>query len=210
MRRLGEDRPSLRRAVRAATALGLLAAGAGPLSAQWRVGLGLAKEITSGFSRSVSGEERAFVPFRPLVFSLRAETPGGRLRGSLDLRYARPDLAVTGEALTLVAREDITEVLGLRPAVSVQVARAAEHVAIRGVAGPLVELWALEGEDARWRLSGEAGLGVEIGLGGRLTGVLEGSGTLTPSSPFEAELTEELERRAGWRWGLRGVVLYRP
>lgn len=181
-----------------------------PLEAQWRVGVGLGKEHAYGFSRQINtDDDRSFVPYRPLVWALRVETPGARLRAVVDLRYATPDLALIGRDLTIVAHEGITTLVGLRPAAAFDLARLSEHVVVRAEAGPLFEIWSFEDEDARTRVSAEGGLGVALDLGGRLGALVTGTGSVMPSSPFKGMLTEDLEPRAGWRWGIRGLVMYR-
>lgn len=184
--------------------------GATPAVAQWRIGLGMARESAHGFARGTGSEEdQSFIPHQRFTWTARVESPGDRIRGALDLRYAEPDIALTGPDLTVIVHENLTTVVGVRPSAVIQLARPASHVTIRGEAGPLLELWSFEGQDARWRLSAELGLSLMVGLGGRMSGVLTGSGSVMPSSPFEKELPEDYERRAGWRWGIRGLVMYR-
>lgn len=188
----------------------MLILGVAPLEAQWRVGAGLGKEDARGFTRGVGANaDQSLLPYRPMIWALRVETPGVRLRAAVELRYATPDLALRGPDLTVVAHEGITTVVGLRPAAAFDVARLSEHVVIRAEVGPLFEIWSFEDEDARTRVSAEGGLGLAVELGGRMAALVTGTGSVMPSSPFKGTLMEDLEPCAGWRWGLRGMVMYR-
>jgi hypothetical protein len=51
---------------------------------------------------------------------------------------------------------------------------------------------------------------LEIGLGGRLTGLVEARLGYTPHSPLAGSPPEELEARAVRRRGVRGALLLRP
>ena len=181
-----------------------------PAAAQWRIGLGAAWERAAGFSRGqTEGETVRFVPYRPRTWAGRVDWFRQRLGGSLEIRWAEPDLGLEGQSGAVVLANSGTSVLGVRPAVALRLARLTEHVTLAAEAGPILELWSFTDED-RQRISGEAGLYLDVGLGGRLSGLVGASGAVTPSSPFAGALPDGYRPRAGWRWGLRATVLYRP
>lgn len=190
--------------------LGLLLVAGAPAAAQWRVGFGLARERSAGFSAGVNeGEQVRFAPHLPLTWAPRVDRFGKRLGASFELRLAEPDLALEGPSVTIVPHGFTTTVFGLRPALALRLANLSRHVAVWTEAGPTLEIWSFSGEDPRGRVSGELDLYLDVGLGGRLSGMVGMSGAVTPSSPFEDDLPDGYSPRTGWRWGVRGALLYR-
>ena len=178
--------------------------------AQWVVGLEAGTEAFTGVSRTTgTGPERALRPYRPAWGGLRAESPGSRLRFGASLLYASPDLALEAVDLAVVDRDDITTVLGFHPGVMIRVAELRDGVALRAEGGLILEHWGFRDQAGRIRAGGEIGLSLEVGLGGRFSGVLGGYAGLS-ASPFRGEeLPQGFEPRSAWRQALRGSLRIR-
>lgn len=179
-----------------------------PLPAQWYLGLEVGTERFSGVAREIESQPaRSFLPYRPTVWALRLESPDARVRLGVGLRYSGPDLALSADDLTIVSHESVVDVVGLLPQAIIRLARLTPGVSLRAEAGPLVERWKIEDGETRYRVGGVLGTSLEVALGGRFRGTVGGWVGVTPRSPLDGSLPEELELRAAWRRGLRGAVL---
>ena len=188
----------------------LCASVAVPAQGQWLVGLEAGTEAFAGVSRTVAaGPDRSFRPYRPAWVGLRAESPGSRLRFGASLLYASPDLALEAADLAVVDRDDLTTVLGFHPGVMIRVADLREGVALRGEAGLILEHWGFRDQGGRLRAGGEIGLSLEVGLGGRCSGVLGGFLGVSASPFRHEELPQGFEPRSAWRQALRGSLRIR-
>jgi hypothetical protein len=185
----------------------LLSASVPPASAvgQWKVGLEVGAERFSGTGRITSDRSVRFLPYRPFWWGGTVESPGAGLRWALGVSLSRPDLALESQELTVVGHERLTTVVSMAPIAVIRIARLTDGASLRGEAGPLVEHWAFDG-DGRWRLGARIGVGLDVTLRGRVSGVIAGHLAVTPASPLEGTGLEGLEPEAAWRRGLRGSL----
>ena len=178
-----------------------------PLTAQWQVGVEGALESVSGVSRSAQPGGAAFGIHHPAWIGLRIESPGGRVRWSAGVAHAAPSLALDAPEVTVIEHAGVTTVTALRAGVVVRLARMGPEAVLRGEAGPVLEWWHFSEAGVRHRASGEVGLSLAIGLGGRFSGTVSGFLGMTPVSPLEApDLPDGIEPRSAWRQALRGSV----
>lgn len=181
-----------------------------PLWGQVRVGIEHGREVLSGVSRSrpeADGVAAGFRPYRPTWWGLRLEGGWAGVRPVLILRRSVPDLALEGEALTLIQHGPMTTVTGLGVEAIVPLSGAPGGVMWQATVGGLLERWVFRGVPARWRLGPVAGAALVLPVAGRLDLSLGGSVGMLPVSPFEAvDLPEGLEPQRAWRTALRASV----
>ena len=178
--------------------------------AQWRVGAGLAQEVFHGVS--AGHEEGVASVFRPAptrVWSVRAETPGMRIRWSMEVRYARPLVSYESGEIEITLQEHLTTVTGIYPGAIYRLFRLTGDAALELEGGPLLEFWSARGEDRITALGGVAGLALQVGLGGRVAGRLGASVGYSPTAVIDVTSIEGWESRATWRRGLSGSLLIR-
>jgi hypothetical protein len=181
-----------------------------PSWAQWRLGLGVGRDVYSGVSQGTFEDGGAsFKPYHPLVWAFRAELPRSQPRLSIDLRYSTPDIALVGAEITLIPHGSFLEMLAVAPTAGWTLFDLSPGVTIEGEAGPVIERWRVEDVDDRTLLGVGGGLALRIELGGRLAARLSARLGITPTSPLSGALIEGYATRAAWRRGLEGSVLLR-
>lgn len=179
-------------------------------SAQWRVGAGLAEEVFQGVSAGhEEGVPSVFRPAPTRVISVRAETPGARLRWSLEVRYARPLVTYESGEIEIRLRERLTTVTGFAPGASYQLFRLTDDAALNLEGGPTLEFWSSRGEERITALGGVAGVALRVDLGGRVTGRVGTSVGYSPTAVIDVTSIEGWESRPTWRRGLSGSLLIR-
>jgi hypothetical protein len=149
----------------------------------------------------------SFRPFRPLLVALRPEWTFGRVRTALGIVYGAPDIAEDGDPLALVLH-NTGKLLEVSPEVSYRLARLLRGVAFRVHAGPLIDIWKLEGEDGvRTRAGGLVALSTEFPVTAKVHGVIRLSAALTSGLFEKSDLPPEFKlegmRRVGMGLGLR-------
>lgn len=156
---------------------------------------------------SVGNVGESFRPYRPLLMGLRPEWNFGRVRIGLGMAYGAPDIAEDGEPLALVLH-NTGKLLEMTPEFSYRLVRLPRGLAFRLHAGPLIDIWKLEGEDGvRTRAGGLVALSTEFPVTARLHGVIRLSAALTSGLFERSDLPPEFKlegmRRAGIGLGLR-------
>ena len=177
-----------------------------PAVAQW----GLSGEIGvarfGGTSRDTS--EARVAPYRPTTFAMRLDRALGSTRVELAVQYAKTGFAGERDNIAIV-QYDVGSFWELAPDASVRLARFGAGVDARLEAGPVVDLWKVEG-DTRTRVGGRAAAALEWPIARAFTGSLRVSGALTGSVFDAAEVPDGVERVAtrrvavaiGLRYGL--------
>lgn len=178
-----------------------------PAQGQWTVGAELGSDRFWGGSEETTAEQRSFRPYRPTTFGLGVSRRAGKLGAGLWLQYSSASLALEGKD-AVVAAKGIFEVYGAAAHLIYRLARvAANELTLQ--AGPLLEVWSVEGEEYQTRLGLQAGLSLKVPLGARLTGSLTGAAALTASPFTKTQLDQGFERRPLWRRRLAGGLEFR-
>lgn len=175
-------------------------------AAQWRLALLHGTATVSGYSRDESSPEQlAFLPDRPASDIIALGLDRGRSRLSVEVRRTSADLALRGQGTAIVTRGALHAwSLGLEGAR--RLAGASGRATLHGGLGLMVERWDfdVDANGARWRVAGRAALEVGMPITRRLSGVVRGEVTASPSVFSTDELPEGYVRKMGWR---RGVVM---
>ena len=149
----------------------------------------------------------SFRPYRPLLAALRPEWDFGRVRIGFGMAYGTPDIAEDGQPLALVLH-NTGKVLEMAPEFSYRLVRLPRGLAFRLHAGPLIDIWKLEGEDGvRTRGGGLVAVSAEFPVTAKLHGIVRVSGAITSGLFERSDLPPEFKlegmRRAGIGLGLR-------
>jgi len=121
---------------------------------------------------------------------------------------ANPDVIAENSSAGAIVK-DALDLFEIAPEAAVLVGRTPSGVAVRFHAGPLIDVWAPQGEDARTRVGGHAALSLEWPLTARLAGSVRGGVALTSSLFNEGELPGGFELRAMWRRSVSLGLRYR-
>lgn len=188
--------------------VGLLLALPGAGMAQWRVGAGLTQEVFQGVSAGhEEGVPSTFRPAPTRTWSIRAETPGTRLRWSIEVRHGRPLVTYESGEIEITLQEHLTSVTGFMPGVIYRLIQLTGDATLDLEGGPLLEFWSSRGEDGITALGGFAGLALQVDLGGRVGGRLGASVGYSPTAVIDVTSIEGWETRPTWRRGLSGSLL---
>jgi hypothetical protein len=142
------------------------------------------------------------------MWELGIDHPGGSWGVGLRFRYAPSSLALEGDEAVVVVK-DALSVYSIDPELSLRLSALGSGSILRLFGGPVLDIWRLPDLGSRIRLGAGVAVGLEVPLGGRVSGVARIGGGVTPS-PFDAEdLDEGLERRALWRREASAVLRYR-
>jgi hypothetical protein len=180
----------------------LVAAPAGA-AGQWGLGLEVGLARFAGTSRDTSGTtvNGSFRPYVPWLFGLGIERRVQRVTVGLRLSFANAAVALATDGPTLV--EPAAMLHGqIAPEVGGTLARSSTGATLAVRAGPIVEFWTLDGEDARWRTGGQVGLVLECPLVRRVAARVTVRAGVTPSVLTAEELPPEFVRRTSWRTGV--------
>src|SRR5258706_1582431 len=193
------------RTILAGLALG--AAAILPLAAQerpparahrWAVGLVIGTSTFSGATRArgPEGEPLSYRPYRPAITGLSITRGGGGLRLGVSGQFGRPGLAFRGaqgsgggaaDAGLLVIGESVYHLWTFAARASARLVRLDGAASLRPSLGLVLERWSAPDSPGRVIAGGEAGLGLEVPLKGRLAPELGGAGGHTPRSPVRRE-----------------------
>lgn len=177
-----------------------------PAAAQWRLALLHGTAAVSGYSRDESSPEQlAFLPDRPTSDIIALGRDLGRSRLSVEVRRTSADLTLRGQGTAIVTRSAL-HAWGLGLEGSRRLAGAPGRPTLHGGLGLTMERWDfdVDANGARWRVAGRAALEVGMPITRRLSGVVRGEVTASPSVFSTDELPEGYVRKMGWR---RGVVM---
>lgn len=178
-----------------------------PASGQWSVGLEVGADRYWGSSVDVGGEHQSFRPYRPTSLGVGLEKRGGRLGVALHLHYSGASLALEAPDV-LVAAKGIFTVFHASPELIYRVATFVGTNQLRLHAGPVFEVWGIDGADTQVRVGGQAGLSLRLPLGGRFAGLVLANVALTGSPLPSDEIVEGFERRALWRRSVGGALQF--
>ena len=193
---------------RALLALGLAIALPSGLMAQWSVAFEATASYYGGASRDTAADPISVRPHHPTSFGLRLERCFGQLGVGVSAALAAPDVIAENSSAGAIVK-DALDLFEIAPEAAVLVGRTPSGVAVRFHAGPLIDVWAPQGEDARTRVGGHAALSLEWPLTARLAGSVRGGVALTSSLFNEGELPGGFELRAMWRRSVSLGLRYR-
>jgi hypothetical protein len=176
--------------------------------AQWSIGVEVGSDRFWGSSIETADPHRSFRPYRPTSLGLALERRGGRLAVALRLRYAGASLALEGQDAAVVVK-GIFSHYAAAPELVYRIATIGAANELRLHAGPVFELWTVEGEDSQFRAGGQVAVSLRIPFGGRFAGSLTAGGAVTGSPLSEGQLLEGYERRALWRRSVAAGLEYR-
>src|ERR1041385_2501810 len=155
-----------------------LALGPRNSAAQWGGSAEIGAAWFTGTSRDSTGATVG--PYRPTTFAVRLDRGAGPVRLALGVLYAEPGLAGEQGNLTFV-QHGVVSLVELSPEVALRLARFGAGVEARVEAGPVFDLWDLDGE-GRNRVGARGGVALEWPLARALTGSLRvaraGAGSL--------------------------------
>jgi hypothetical protein len=180
------------------------------LTGQWSVALEATASYYSGASRDTGADPISIRPHHPTSLGLRLDRRVGRLDVGVGAALAGPDVIAENSGVGAIIKNAL-DLFEIAPEAALLVGQtpARERVALRVHAGPLIDIWAPQGEDARTRLGGHAGLSLEWPLGARFAGSVRAAAALTPSLFRDGELPAGFERRALWRRSVSLGLRYR-
>jgi hypothetical protein len=180
-----------------------------PAQAQWTVSAGLRAARFSGGAEEVA-TTRSLRPYRPTQFEIGVGRRQGRVGVGLRVSYASSSLALEGSD-GLAAFKDALSYYAFQPELTVQVARLGPEGRLHLYGAPLIEVWKLADAGSRTRGGLTFGAGLEMGFGGRWSGLLRAGGAVTPRSPFTRnDLDPAFEPRTLWRREVSGALQFRP
>jgi len=189
-------------------ALGLCLTSPPPLAAQWSLALETAFSHYGGGSRDTAADPTAIRPHDATLVGLRLDRRFGRLGIGVAAALAGPDVIAENSSAGAIVKGALG-LFEIAPEAAVLVGRTQSGVAVRFHAGPLIDVWAPEGEDARTRVGGHAGLSLEWPFSARFAGSVRAGVALTGSLFNEAELPGGFELRGLWRRSVSLGVRYR-
>jgi hypothetical protein len=175
---------------------------------QWAIGLEVGSDRFWGSSIETADPHRSFRPYRPTTLGVGLERRGARLGAALRLRYAGVSLALEGQDAAVVVK-GIFSHYAAAPELVYRIATIGLANELRIHAGPVFELWSVEGEDSQLRAGGQAAVSLRIPLGGRFAGSLTAGGAVTGSPLSEGQLLDGYERRSLWRRSVAAGLEYR-
>src|SRR6266545_3915293 len=211
------------RTILAGLALG--AAAILPLAAQerpparehrWAVGLVIGTTSFSGATEATGseGERLTYSPYRPAITGFTITRGGSGLRLGVSGQFGRPGLAFRGaqgsdggapDAGLLVIGESVYHLWTFAARASARLVRLDGAASLRPSLGLLLEHWSAPDSRGRIIAGGEAGLGLEVPLKGRLAAELGGAVGYTPRSPFRREdVPEGFRLTSTWRRSITG------
>ena len=145
---------------RALLALGLAIALPSGLMAQWSVAFEATASYYGGASRDTAADPISVRPHHPTSFGLRLERCFGQLGVGVSAALAGPDVIAENNSAGAIVK-DALDLFEIAPEAAVLVGRTPSGVAVRFHAGPLIDVWAPQGEDVRTRVGGHAALSLE-------------------------------------------------
>jgi hypothetical protein len=169
---------------------------------QWAIGLEVGSDRFWGSSIETADPHRSFRPYRPTTLGVGLERRGERLGAALHLRYAGASLALEGEDAAVVVK-GVFNRYQASPELVYRIVTLGSANELRLHAGPVFELWTVEGEDSQLRAGIQGAVSLRIPFGSRFAGSLTGGAAITASQFSDQQLIDGYERRALWR---RSVV----
>lgn len=174
---------------------------------QWAIGFEVGSDRFWGSSIESAEPHRSFRPYRPTTVGMGLERQGERLGLALRLRYAGASIALEGKDAAVVVK-GVFNHYQASPELIYRIATFGSTNHLRLHAGPVFELWSVEGEDSQLRAGVQGAVSLRIPFGGRFAGSLT-TGVAVTGSPFsEEQLIDGYERRALWRRSVAAGLVY--
>jgi hypothetical protein len=161
-----------------------------------------------GSSIETADAHRSFRPYRPTTLGVGLERHGKRLGVALRLRYSGASLALEGEDAAVVVK-GVFNHYQASPELIYRIATLGSTNHLRLHAGPVLELWTVEGEDSQLRAGVQGAMSLWIPFGGRFVGSLTAGAAVTASPFADDQLLDTYERRALWRRSVVAGLEYR-
>ncbi|HEX9704523.1 MAG TPA: hypothetical protein VGA20_04700 [Gemmatimonadales bacterium] len=180
----------------------------GSAAGQWGLALevGVARFAGTSEDTSAATVNGRFEPYVPMLVGITIDRRIRRATLGLRLTYASGALALETDGPTVFERATMPHAQAALE-IAWPLARLGAGARLSLHAGPLIEVWALEGEEARSRLGGQIAGSLDCPLGGRFASAVTVRLGVTPSVFKAGELPVEFVRRASWRtsvaFGLR-------
>jgi|SRR6267143_479158 len=184
----------------------IASATAGPVDAQWYVGLGLTVTHYLGTARDTSGNPSAR-PGDATMVGVSLERSVGHARVGLRLAYGKPGLSLTGRGLTITDRT-AGQLIEAAVPLNFRVGGVGPSGAVRAELGPTLHLWKV-GDEIRSRVGASGGIAYEWSVSDRFLGAIRTEGMISKSWFDPNDLPPEYERRMTWRYGVSLGVSYR-
>jgi hypothetical protein len=175
---------------------------------QLAIGLEVGSDRFWGSSIETVEPHRSFRPYRPTTLGVGLERRGQSLGIALHLRYAGASLALEGDEGAVVAKGVFSRYQAV-PELVYRIVTLGSTNELRLHAGPVFELWTVEGEDSQLRAGIQGALSLRVPFGGRVAGSLTAGLGVTASPLSEDQLIEGYERRALWRRSVVAGLEYR-
>lgn len=189
-------------------ALAQMSVWSSPAHSQWAIGLEVGSNRFWGSSIETAEPHRSFRPYRPTTLGVGLERRGERLGAALHLRYAGASLALEGDDAAVVVK-GIFSHYQASPELVYRIATLSATNDLRLHAGPVFELWTVEGEDSQFRAGVQGAVSLRIPFGGRLAASLTAGAAVTASPLSEEQLLDGYERRPLWRRSVVAGLQYR-
>jgi hypothetical protein len=165
---------------------------------QWALGIEVGSDRYWGSSVELAEQHRSFRPYRPTSFGLGLEKRGHRLGAALHLRYSGASLALEGSD-AVVALKGVWDLFHASPELVYRIATLGTTNELRLHAGPVFEVWSVDGDDAQFRAGAQGGVSLRLPLSARFAGVVLADLALTGSPLSQQQTADGYERRALWR-----------
>ena len=168
-------------AYRALTLTLLLAAVSHEAAAQWAASADVTAARFWGGSRELEGD-RSFRPYRPTIVGLGLERQVFGIYVGVRGYYASTSLALEG-ADAVAAVKGALDLHGIAVELSHGIATLGEAVRVVVYGGPVIEVWDLADQSSRTQAGFTGSIGLQVALGGRVSGVIRAGAAVT-ASPF--------------------------
>jgi hypothetical protein len=178
-----------------------------PAHGQWAVGFEVGSDRFWGSSIETADPHRSFRPYRPTTLGVGLERRGERLGAALHLRYSGASLALEGHDAAVVVK-GVFKHYQASPELVYRIATLGSTSDLRVHAGPVFELWSVEGEDSQLRAGVQGAVSLRVPFGG-FAGSLTAGAAVTASQLSEEQIPDGYERRALWRRSVAAGLEYR-
>lgn len=174
---------------------------------QWTVGVEVGSDRFWGSSIETAEPHRSFRPYRPTTVAVGLERRGKHLGAAMRLGYAGTSLALEGRDAAVVVK-GIFSHYRASPELVCRIATLGAANDLRLHAGPVFELWSMEGEGSQFRAGVQGAVSLRIPLGSGFAGSLTAGLGVTPSPLSQEQLLDGYERRALWRRSVAAGMEY--
>jgi hypothetical protein len=174
---------------------------------QWSVGVEVGSDRFWGSSIETAEPHRSFRPYRPTTLGVGLELRRQRLGAALHLRYAGAGLALEGQDAAVVLK-GVFHQYQVSPELVYALSTLGSANDLRLHAGPVFELWSVDGEETQLRAGVQAAVSLRVPMGGRFAGSLTAGAAVTASPLSPSQLLDGYERRALWRRSVTAGLEY--